>query len=157
MKSRVRSREQHLKKGPQPAAEKCSAATEKVLLSSQLSRSGPGEWNDLDPLRATVLVYSPREISGALRWLASAGVTKFLENIDPPPGGSTAKGQLRAAAEDLRFTARFLASTAINLNVVMASSPAETKLGLFADEIALEVERIAHNIETRIAQKRGKR
>lgn len=76
--------------------------------------------------------------------------------LEPSFRGSMAKGHLLAAQDDLRFTARFLAHVA-RIGVEEVATASETELGLFADQLALEVERIADAIERRIAPSRARR
>ncbi len=129
---------------------------EPVLLSAN-PHGKPGEWDERQPLRATVLIYSPDEFKGILQGLARGALAGFFEKhyvLEPSFRGSMPKGHLLAAKEDLRFTARFLAYVA-RIGVEEVATPSETALGLFADGLALEVERIADAIEKRIASKRS--
>jgi hypothetical protein len=132
-----------------------------ILLSATLPGGGPGEWNG-EPFRATVLLYAPEEIAGYLRRFAEALFSPLVERGPFVPleyRGSYVKAKLRAVMVDLRYTARFLAYVAREATDVMVDQwpRSEAKLGYFADQLALEVEKIADTIDARIEKGRGRR
>ncbi|HKH48471.1 MAG TPA: hypothetical protein VKM72_27730 [Thermoanaerobaculia bacterium] len=129
---------------------------EPQLLSAALPGSRPGEWDDLQGLRETVLLWFPVELAAVFRWVMKKAAAYVLEKcrFGETPADAGATSQLRAAMLDLRFTARFLAYTAREVLEVTASSRSEETLGRLADELAVEVEKIADRVEARLARTR---
>ena len=150
---------------PGPAGKPKVEATEEeapVLLSSSLPGGGPGEWIGGEPLRETVLLHAPGTLQDYIRYFCNSLGSTLLEegpNIKLEYRGSFVKAKLRAAMLDLRFTARFLACLAREAADEKADRlpRSEVELGYFADPLALEVEKIANDIEARIEKGRGKR
>jgi hypothetical protein len=132
---------------------------EPKLRSADLPDSRPGDWDDLQGLRETVLLWLPAELAAVFRWVFRNAVGYALEKhrLDPTPADAGTSGQLRAALLDLRFTARFLAYVAREVLEVCASSPSEAALGRFADELAVEVEQLANRAEARLARSRPRK
>jgi hypothetical protein len=110
-------------------------------------------------MRETVLLWFPAELAAVFRWVMKRAVAYVLEKcrFGETPSDEGATGQLRAAMLDLRFTSRFLAYTAREVLEVTASSRSEETLGRFADELAVEVEKIADGVEARLARTRPRK
>jgi len=149
----MRTAQERVKRGKPTRAAAPPTTTESrpILLSAEL----PQKWNDLGPLRATALVYAPEDLSRILRWFASKDIRSLLESHgDPENCGSSPTSQLRAAMENLRFTARFLSLTPKDSVVVWVSSPSDVELRHFADELALKLKLIADLIAVWIPPKK---
>ncbi len=130
---------------------------EKELRSSRIPHSAPGEWKENQALRECVLLGYPESHARMLRAMFPALATIYEEEYaggDRKYCGSYVKGELRAAVQDLRYTARFLAMVACT--GIEEDSATDQRLGWFADRLAVHVEKLADLVEKRIVPARKK-
>lgn len=128
------------------------------LQSSRIPDSAPGVWREGKALRECVLIRYPESHARMLREILSALSTIYGEEGAEPDFnycGSYTKGQLRAAMQDLRYAARFLAMVArMGLDEAAES---DQELAWFADQLAVDVEALADRIAKRIVPVRKRR
>jgi hypothetical protein len=130
---------------------------EKELRSSRIPHSAPGEWRDDQALRECVLLIYPESHARILREIVPALATIYWEENtggDSRYCGSYIKGELRAAMQDLRYTARFLAMVA--RSGIDEEFETDQRLAWFADRLAVHVEKLADLVEKRIVPARKK-
>jgi len=118
------------------------------------------DWDSMAALResALSLLCSDSE-ARLLQSFSSWFFSDYLDRATEPRRafrGSYAKAQLRAAMLDLRHTARFLSLLAEDGNH-FEDSASDLRLGRFAGELALAVERLATLIDEQISPKPGRR
>ena len=129
---------------------------ERRLRSRKIPGSAPGEWEEA-ALRECVLAGYPESHIKILREIFPALFTIYSEegaHHEPVYCRSYIKAQLRAAMQDLRYTARFLAMVA--RQGIYEASEIDQQLGWFADGLALRVEKIADLMEERIVPARAR-
>jgi len=134
-----------------------SEPDKKELRSSRIPHSAPGEWKETEALRECVLLIYPESHVRMLRAIFPALATIYWEedkSADSRYYGSYVKGELRAAMQDLRYTARFLAMVA--RSGIDEDSETDQQLGWFADRLAVHVERVADLVEKKILPARRK-
>ena len=110
-------------------------------------------WDATNALRADTLLYLPRKEATVLQWAVRGCVLWLTEQLPMPVvayRGSDTKGHLRAAMRDLQETARFLRYAYRHSVEVMDSSFKEEELGIWAGELAAEVNVLAETIAVRL-------
>ena len=115
-----------------------SELDERELRSSRIPHFAPGVWKENQALRECVLLGYPESHARMLRAMFPALATIYGEEYtrgDPKYCGSYTKGQLRAAVQDLRYTAGFLAMVA--QMGIDEESETDQRLGWFADRLAV--------------------
>lgn len=132
----------------------CLAESLYDLLSDELPKSAPGDWDEGAGLREVTLASFPLPSAQALRLLVGELYNLYVEN---PPGflpEPTPSRQLEAVELDLRHSARVLALIARGTLRVFVSGSRDRRRGLLADCLAVEVERIADQIGMQIRPRR---
>lgn len=131
---------------------------EEELQSSRIPYSAPGEWKETEALRECVLLIYPESHARMLREIVPALATIYWEENtcgDSSYCGSHIKGELRAAMQDLRYTARFLAMVA--RSGIDEELESDRRLAWFADQLAVQVEELAELVEKGVVPARKKK
>ncbi|MFY9823547.1 MAG: hypothetical protein WAM82_19350 [Thermoanaerobaculia bacterium] len=124
-----------------------SGKKQSSLQSASLPESGPGVWSEEVGLRNTYLLFLDKKDVDALIHLSRVFFLLKLEVETPYPTylGSHNRARLRAAMNDLRFLARYLAALARDLH--QSELPkGEAGFPRLADELAMAVEALALRI-----------
>lgn len=135
-----------------------SELDERELRSSRIPHSAPGEWKETQALRECVLLIYPESHVRMLREIVPALATIYWEEHSSGYSryrGSYVKGELRAAMQDLRYTARFLARVAHS--GIDEELETDRRLAWFADRLAVHIEKLADLVEKKIIPARKKK
>jgi hypothetical protein len=128
---------------------------ESTAAAAPIPRIDPTSWEEGEGFRETLLLhFTDPEANTTLRRLGDLFFNLSLmgaESWPHHPGGET-RAELRAALADLRHLEGFLASVGRE-HVVSSLSSADEALSEFAGRQALEVSRIAREIEAALGER----
>jgi hypothetical protein len=129
----------------------------KSIPAAPIPRIDPASWEEGEGFRETLLLhYSDPEANATLRRLGDLLFNVSLECAEswPHHAEGETRSELRAVLADLRHLEGFLASVGRE-HQVSSLSPADEVLSLFAGRQALELSRIAGEIEQAIGEGAG--
>jgi hypothetical protein len=126
----------------------------KSISAAPIPRIDPASWEEGEGFRETLLLHvTDPKANTTLRSLGGLLLNLFLECAPSSPhhGEGETRSELRAALADLRHLEGFLISVGRE-HEVSSLSPADDELSQFAGSQALEVSRIAHEIELALGE-----
>jgi hypothetical protein len=126
------------------------------LKSAAIHERTPIEFPGGEAFRESYVLWMPSRDVRLFRELFSRVFDCYCEAnqlASPAYAGSVLRGELRAAAKDLRFLAAFLAEAA-HTRIDEAPNPTEEALALLADDLAVQLDGMADLIDSRVLPKR---
>jgi hypothetical protein len=136
-----------------PAPSEASTSQNSLQTAAVPPVVDPTAWEDFAVFRETFLMYlTPPGYAAALRKAGEMLFTMILENYDPWPGWpeSSTRTELRSAVADLRHLEGFFQSVGRE-HSVSSLARSDERLSRFAARQAIEVAKIAHRIEMKLA------